>query len=82
MVFFSTWTYDFGYVIAVQHSDDIISIYKHNSTLLKKDGDLVSAGDPIAIIGNTGEKSTGPHLHFEIWYKLNPVNPTQFISFD
>jgi len=81
-VIFSTWTYDFGYVIAIQHSNDIISVYKHNSALLKKEGDLVSAGDPIAIIGNTGEETTGPHLHFEIWYKLNPINPAQFISFD
>ena len=81
-VILSTWTYDFGYIIAIQHSRNIISIYKHNSTLLKKEGDLVSAGDPIAIIGNTGEQSTGPHLHFEIWYNMNPVNPAQFISFE
>jgi len=81
-VILSTWTYDFGYVIVVQHSKDVISVYKHNSTLLKKEGDIVSAGDPIAIIGNSGKETSGPHLHFELWYKMNPVNPTQFISFE
>jgi len=78
----ATWSYDLGYIITVQHDDNIISIYKHNSALLKKDGDLVSAGDPIAIIGNTGHQSSGPHLHFEIWYNMNPINPAQFISFE
>ncbi len=81
-VILSTWTYDFGYVIAIQHSQNLVSVYKHNSTLLKKEGDLVSAGDPVAIIGNTGEQSTGPHLHFELWYKMSPLNPAQFISFE
>lgn len=81
-VILSTWTYDFGYVIAIQHSKNLVSVYKHNSTLLKKEGDLVGAGDPIAIIGNTGEQSTGPHLHFELWYKMSPLNPAQFISFE
>ena len=81
-VILSSWSYNFGYTIAVQHDDGIISVYKHNSTLLKKAGDLVSAGDPIAIIGNTGEQTSGQHLHFEIWYNMNPVNPAQFISFE
>ena len=54
----------------------------HNSALLKKEGDIVSAGDPIAIIGNTGKQTTGPHLHFEIWYNMNPLNPARFISFE
>jgi murein DD-endopeptidase MepM/ murein hydrolase activator NlpD len=81
-VIISTWTYDFGYIVAIQHANNLISVYKHNSTLLKKEGDLVSAGDPVAIIGNTGEQSSGPHLHFEIWYNMNPVNPAQFISFE
>jgi murein DD-endopeptidase MepM/ murein hydrolase activator NlpD len=82
LVILSTWTFDYGYIIAIQHDENIISVYKHNSALLKKEGDLIHAGDPIAIVGNTGEKTTGPHLHFEIWYNMNPVNPTQFISFE
>ncbi len=81
-VILSTWSYNYGYIIAVQHDDNIISVYKHNSVLLKNEGDLVSAGDPIAIVGNTGNITTGPHLHFEIWYNMNPINPAQFISFD
>ena len=82
LVVLSTWTYDYGYVIVIQHESNIISVYKHNSALLKKEGDIVSAGDPIAIIGNTGKQTTGPHLHFEIWYNMNPLNPARFISFE
>lgn len=81
-VILSTWSYDYGYVIAIQHNDNIMSVYKHNSTILKNEGDLVLAGDPIAIIGNTGNQTSGQHLHFEIWYNMNPVNPAQFISFE
>ena len=76
--------YDFsdsGYVIAVQHRNNMISIYKHNSAILKKVGNFVSGGEIIAIIGNTGELTTGPHLHFELWFNGNPVNPEDFISF-
>ena len=80
-VIFSEWTSETGYVISVQHNDNIISIYKHNSALLKKQGDLVKAGEVIAIIGNSGKLSTGPHLHFELWYKGNAVNPENFIAF-
>jgi hypothetical protein len=81
-VLFSTWTHETGYTIAVQHNDDLISVYKHNSALLKEQGDHIKPGDPIAIVGNTGYLSTGPHLHFELWYRGNPVNPTEFISFE
>ena len=81
-VILSTWTFEGGYVIAIQHEDDLMSVYKHNSTLLKPQGARVKAGDPIAIIGNTGEQSSGPHLHFELWYQRNPVNPADFINFD
>ena len=81
-VILSTWTYDYGYIITIQHDGNIISVYKHNSALLKNKGDLVMAGDPIAIIGNTGKQSSGPHLHFEIWYNMNAINPARFISFD
>jgi murein DD-endopeptidase MepM/ murein hydrolase activator NlpD len=80
-VLFSSWTQDTGYVIAIQHRNNLISIYKHNSALLKKVGNYVSAGEIIAIIGNTGDLTTGPHLHFEIWYNGNPVNPQEFVSF-
>jgi murein DD-endopeptidase MepM/ murein hydrolase activator NlpD len=80
-VIISTWTYEWGYVIGIQHSLNVISFYKHNSALLKRVGDVVSAGDPIAIIGNSGEQTSGPHLHFEIWYDGRPVNPLEFISF-
>ena len=80
-VLLSSWTQDAGYVIAIQHRSNVISVYKHNSSLLKKMGDFVSAGDVIAIIGNTGELTTGPHLHFELWYNGNPMNPEEFVSF-
>lgn len=81
-VVLSTWTYESGYVIAIQHASNVISFYKHNSALLKRVGDIVNAGDPIAIIGNSGEQTTGPHLHFELWYEGRPVNPLEFISFE
>jgi murein DD-endopeptidase MepM/ murein hydrolase activator NlpD len=75
------WTLETGYVIQVQHADNIISVYKHNAELLKHIGDRVKAGDPIAIIGNSGELTSGPHLHFELWYNGSPVNPEEYISF-
>jgi murein DD-endopeptidase MepM/ murein hydrolase activator NlpD len=81
MVIFASWTSDFGFVIQVQHENDLISVYKHNSVLLKNVGEGVNAGDAIAIMGNTGELTTGPHLHFEIWYKGEPVNPENYIAF-
>ncbi len=81
IVVFSAWTSETGYVIALQHRNNLISLYKHNSVLLKKEGSYVRAGDVIAIIGNTGEHSTGPHLHFEIWYNGIPLNPRDYIVF-
>lgn len=80
-VILASWTQDAGYVIAVQHANDLISFYKHNSVLLKNVGETVKAGEPLAIIGNTGELTDGPHLHFELWYAGNPVNPEDFVSF-
>ncbi|NTV83610.1 MAG: M23 family metallopeptidase, partial [Bacteroidales bacterium] len=80
-ILFSNWTLETGYVIAVQHSQNIVSLYKHNSALLKKEGDYVRAGDPIAIVGETGELVTGPHLHFELWSDGNPVDPKEYITF-
>jgi murein DD-endopeptidase MepM/ murein hydrolase activator NlpD len=80
-VIISHWAYETGYVIGVQHRNDYLSFYKHNSVLLKSVGDYVNAGDHIAIIGNSGEFSSGPHLHFELWHKGTPVNPENYISF-
>ncbi|MDR1097016.1 MAG: M23 family metallopeptidase [Tannerella sp.] len=71
----------YGNVISLQHKNDFISIYKHNDILLKEVGDRVAAGEAIAIAGNTGELSTGPHLHFELWQKGAPVNPEEYIAF-
>jgi len=80
-VIFSGWTLETGYVIYVQHDANLVSVYKHNAELLKSIGDKVKVGEAIAIIGNSGEYSTGPHLHFELWYNGNPVNPEQYIDF-
>lgn len=80
-VIMAGWTLEAGYVIIVQHRNNIISQYKHNSFLLKKIGDHVRAGEPLGIIGNTGEYTTGPHLHFELWQNGTPLNPTDYIIF-
>jgi murein DD-endopeptidase MepM/ murein hydrolase activator NlpD len=80
-VIFSDWTMEAGYVIMIQHDQNIVTSYKHNAELLKKQGDKVKAGEVIAIMGNTGKESTGPHLHFEIWMNGNPINPEDYISF-
>ncbi|MCP4438252.1 MAG: M23 family metallopeptidase [Aureispira sp.] len=80
-VIVATWSADTGHMLGIQHGDNIISFYKHNSSLLKKMGDLVDAGEAIAIIGNTGEMTDGPHLHFELWYKGQPVNPQRYVQF-
>jgi murein DD-endopeptidase MepM/ murein hydrolase activator NlpD len=80
-VIFAEWTSETGYVIQLQHSNNLISIYKHNSVLHKKVGDKVKAGDVIAIVGNTGELSSGPHLHFELWYNGIPLNPQEYMLF-
>jgi len=81
-VIMAAWTLETGYVIVIQHAGNLISVYKHNAVLLKQEGDFVKAGEPIAIAGNSGEISTGPHLHFELWYNGNPVNPTNYINFN
>ena len=78
---FTDWTVKTGYVIQVQHTNDLISVYKHNSILLKKQGDYVRAGEVLGVVGNTGEESSGPHLHFELWRAGNPLNPENFIKF-
>ena len=79
-VIMSSWTDETGYVITVQHKSDLISSYKHCSSLLKKAGDIVKTGEIIAIIGNTGKFTSGPHLHFELWYKGSSIDPTEYLS--
>ena len=81
-VIFSEWTAETGYVIIIEHSQELISVYKHNSSLVKSQGDLVKAGEVISFSGNTGELSTGPHLHFELWSKGYAINPETFIEFE
>ena len=81
VVIFTDWTVKTGYVIQVQHTNDLISVYKHNSILLKKQGDYVRAGEVLGVVGNTGEESSGPHLHFELWRAGNPLNPENFNKF-
>ena len=81
VVIFTDWTVKTGYVIQVQHTNDLISVYKHNTILLKKQGDYVRAGEVLGVVGNTGEESSGPHLHFELWRAGNPLNPENFIKF-
>lgn len=80
-VLVANFTSETGYLIAIQHSNNLISFYKHNSSLLKKAGDFVKAGEVIAIIGNSGELSSGPHLHFELWYNGTALDPQKYISF-
>ncbi|MDP5230415.1 MAG: M23 family metallopeptidase [Cellulophaga sp.] len=81
IVIFSEWTSETGYVILLEHKDGLLSVYKHNGSLSKSQGDLVKAGEVIASVGNTGELTTGPHLHFELWNNGSPVNPRNFIDF-
>jgi len=80
-VVFSGWTMDTGYSIFIQHENNIISAYKHNAELLKVEGDKVKAGDVIAIMGNSGELTTGPHLHFELWHNGIALDPETYIDF-
>lgn len=80
-ILFAGWTSDVGYVVVVQHGNDLVSMYKHCSVVLKKVGNFVRSGEPIAIVGDSGEFSTGPHVHFELWYKGNAVNPVDYINF-
>ena len=80
-VFLSDWTVETGNTIGIQHANNIITFYKHNSNLLKKVGSFVKAGEAVAIIGNTGTLSNGPHLHFELWHKGKAIDPTEYINF-
>lgn len=77
----SAWTLETGYVIQIQHDFELLTVYKHNATLFKSMGQKVKAGDAIAIVGNSGELTTGPHLHFELWHDRVPLNPAEYIAF-
>jgi len=80
-IILTEWSLETGHVIGIQHDNNLISFYKHNASLLKETGDRVSAGESIAISGNSGENTTGPHLHFELWKNGIPVNPEDYITF-
>lgn len=81
-VIYSGWSNNDGYVIIISHKNGFVSIYKHNSGLLKKSGDSVNSGDAVAIIGNTGNHSSGSHLHFELWLNDKPIDPQEYIGFN
>jgi murein DD-endopeptidase MepM/ murein hydrolase activator NlpD len=81
VVICATWTLDTGFVIGIQHKNNLVSFYKHNSFLYKQVGTTVKAGEAIAVIGNTGHLSSGPHLHFELWQNGKPINPSSVITF-
>lgn len=80
-IIYADWTIETGHVIAIQHRRNLISVYKHNSILLKGQGDYAKAGEPVAVAGQSGELETGPHLHFELWYNGSPVDPEDYIIF-
>jgi len=80
-VILANFTSETGWVIGIQHGNNLLSFYKHNSSLLKKAGDFVKAGEVIAIIGNSGELSTGPHLHFELWSNGSALDPQKYVAF-
>ena len=80
-VIFTGWNNDAGYTIQIQHSDDIVSIYQHTEKLLKKTGDKVTAGTPIALVGSSGDLAVGDHLRFELWYRGESVDPAKYVNF-
>lgn len=80
-IILADWSSETGHILIIQHENNLLSAYKHNSALLKEVGDFVRSGEAIAIIGNSGENTTGPHLHFELWYEGAPVNPEDYIKF-
>ncbi len=81
-VLIADYTAETGYVIQIQHENELITVYKHNQELFKRVGDIVKAGEAIAVLGNSGRITTGPHLHFELWHKGKAINPESFISFE
>ena len=81
-IILATWTLETGNIIQIQHENNLISVYKHLAEVFKEQGNYVEAGEAIAIIGNSGEFSTGTHLHFELWHNGVPVNPEDYILFN
>lgn len=81
-VIFSGWTAETGHTIIIEHPYDLISAYKHNASVTKSQGDFIKSGEVIATVGNTGELTTGTHLHFELWNEGYPVNPAYYIDFE
>lgn len=79
---FADWTTETGYVVIIKHAQNIISVYKHSESLAVAQGDLVASGEVIAFAGSTGNLSTGPHLHFELWSDGYAIDPTEFIDFE
>ena len=80
-VIYADWSFESGYTLVVQHGFNLVTVYKHNAVMLKKQGAFVRAGEPIGIVGNSGELSTGPHIHFEVWYEGLPVDPLNWVRF-
>ncbi|MFC5047749.1 M23 family metallopeptidase [Aquimarina hainanensis] len=81
-VIFSEWTAETGHVLILDHGNGLLTVYKHNASLIKEQGEKVKEGEVIAIAGSTGELSTGPHLHFELWKDGFPTDPSNFIDFE
>jgi murein DD-endopeptidase MepM/ murein hydrolase activator NlpD len=81
VVILAEYSVENGHVIAISHANNLVSFYKHNKVLARQVGSYVSAGEPIAFVGNSGENTTGPHLHFELWVAGQPVNPTRFLNY-
>lgn len=81
VVIFAGWTLETGWTMQIQHPDNLLSVYKHNNSLLKRQGEQVFAGEAVAIVGNSGELSTGPHLHFELWHNGKPIDPESYLIF-
>ena len=81
-IIFSEWSLETGYVVVIDHGENIISVYKHNSKILKEQNDFVQAGEVIAYSGNQGNLSSGPHLHFELWKNGNPIDPKPLLNFE
>ncbi len=80
-VIYADWSFESGYTLVVQHGFNLVTVYKHNAVMLKKQGAFVRAGEPIGIVGNSGDLSSGHHMHFEVWYEGLPVDPLSWVSF-
>ena len=80
-VLLASFTPDNGYIVVIQHPSNYISVYKHCGSLLKRAGDAVRAGEPVAFLGDSGTKNNEPHLHFELWFNGKPINPESYVNF-